>query len=207
MNRIRKYVLSILVGALFANLIAQGENVDRISYSISWTPSISFVDEGEFIFHIIPVDFESLIHYKPFQQLSFASGLGYQRTAMSGPGLSMASSVIDNSLSYKLIVSNYRIPMQISFHFQDNLLKTDTYIKVEYINNIISDRTIHYENEVQSSQDIEILYRPSIGLGLGSFLRTDKAIGIRIEGGVDTYLRKGMFAKLYEIKVKVGIVF
>jgi hypothetical protein len=207
MNRIRKYGLSILIGALFANLFAQQEDVDRISYSFSWTPSFIFVDEGQFIFHIIPVDFESLIHYKPFKQLSFSSGLGYQRTAMTGPGLSMASSVIDNSLSYKSVASNYRIPMQISFHFHDNSSESDTYIKVEYINNIISDKTIYYEDDVQNRKDIEFLYRPSIGLGLGSFLRTDKAIGIRIEGGVDTYLRKGVFAKLYQLKVKIGIVF
>ena len=119
----------------------------------------------------------------------------------------MASSVIDNSLSHKWVVSIYRIPMQISSHFHDNSSISDTYIKVEYINNIISDKTIHYEDDVQSSEDIDVLYRPSIGLGLGSFLRTDKSIGIRIEGGVDTYLRKGMFAKLYQFKVKIGIVF
>lgn len=126
-------------------LVTQAKNKKRAE--------ICIVNEGQFIFHILPVDFESLIHYKPFKQLSFASGLGYQRTAMSGPGRHPAWSVIENNMSYKCVFSNYRIPMQIRYHFNETPTESDTYFKVEYINNIIADKTIHYEYDILSSNE------------------------------------------------------
>jgi hypothetical protein len=206
-GNVKKYIATILIVILFANLSAQVTKDDELRFSLSWTPTVCFVEEGKFIPYILPVDFESLFHYKPFRQYSFASGLGYQRTAMSGPGFSSASSVIDENLSYKWIASEYRVPIQFHYHFKENPSKSDMFLTAEFINNILSDKTIHYEDDVRNSVSTEIYYRPLISIGLGGYFRTDKAIGIRIEGGLETYLRKNMFAKLYQIKMGIGIVF
>jgi len=207
LNKAKKHILSIFFIAFYINLSAQLLESDEYRLSLSWTPIVCFVDEGNFTPHILPVDVESLIHYKPFGQYSFASGFGYQRSVISGPGFSIASSVIEEDLSYKWITSEYRFPLQFHYHFMENPSKSDVFLTVEFINNVLSDKMIHYEDDIRNSVSAEFYYRPLMSIGLGSFFKTEKAIGIRIEGGLETYLRKNMFARSYQIKMGIGIVF
>jgi hypothetical protein len=203
MKRIR---LALFICVFALRLFAQEENDDKLSVSISWTPQVFWLIDGDFDFGAFPIDFESLIYYKPFDRLSFATGLGYLRTSLSGPGVK-ASSSIDNSMSYDWVINTYRIPVQIDYHLSALPEKNDSYLKAVFTNSIMVDKTIQYENDVLISKHSELRYLPSIGLGIGSFLRTDRTIGIQVEGVAETYLRRDLLGKMYVFRLKLGILF
>ena len=207
MKKIKQIGLIIFISVLTLNVFAQKEEVDRLSFSVSWTPEYWGPNDGELRLDAIsPLNFESLVHYKPFRRLSFSTGLGFQRNVMSGLSWP-TNSVIDVDKSYKWVIIEFRVPVQAYFHFSENITNIDTYLKAEFTNEFTFSKLTYYESDIISSKRSNSWYSSSIGLGVGSILRANKSIGILIEGSLGTVLDKDVLFQLYIFKLKLGIVF
>ena len=191
---------------LSVNIFAQNNDVDKLSFSISWTPEYWGPNDGKFrLDAVLPLNFESLIHYKPFGRLSFSTGLGFQRFVMSGLSWP-TNSVIDVNRSYKWVFNEFRVPVQANFHFSENITNVDSYLKAEYTNEFTFSKSTYYESDIISSQRSNSWYSSSIGLGFGSIFRANKSIGILIEGSLGTVLDRDVLFQMYIFKLKFGIV-
>ena len=206
MRKVKEIGLIIFLCMLSVNAFAQNGEIDKLSFSISWTPEYWGPNDGEFrLDAVLPLNFESLIHYKPFRRLSFSTGLGFQRFVMDG--LSWPeNSVIDVNRSYKWVVNEFRVPVQVNFHFSENITNVDSYLKAEYTNEFTFSKSTYYEYDIISKTRSSSWYSSSIGLGVGSIFRANKSIGILIEGSLGTILDKDILFQMYIITLKLGIV-
>lgn len=206
MKKVKQIGLVIFLSVISLPIFAQNNGADRLSFSISWTPEYWGPNDGEFrLDAVLPLNFESLIHYKPFRRLSFSTGLGFQRNVLSG--LSWPeNSVIDVNRSYKWVFNEFRIPVQVNFHLSENKENVDTYLKAEYTNEFTFSKSIHYEYDIITSTRTNSWYSSSIGLGAGSILRANKSIGILIEGSLGTVLDSDVLFQIYIITLKLGVV-
>ena len=206
MKKVEQIGFFMFLCVLSVNVFAQNNEADRLSFLISWTPEYWGPNDGKLRFDaILPVNFESLIRYKPFRRLSFSTGLGFQRFVMSG--LSWPEySVIDVNRSYKWIFKEFRIPVQANFHLSESKANVDTYLKAEYTNEFTFSKSTYYEYDIISSTRTNSWYSSSIGLGVGSIFRANKSIGILIEGSLGTVLDKDVLFQVYIITLKLGIV-
>jgi len=206
MNKAKHIGLIILLILLSFNVLAQNKAADRLSFSISWAPEYWGPNDGEFrLDAVLPFSFESLIHYKTLKRLSFSTGLGYQRSGMSGFSWP-ANSVIDVNKSFKWVFNDFRIPVQAYFHFSENNSNVNTYLKTEFTNVFTFHKSIYYENEIISSTKSNTWYSSTNGLGIGSILRANKSIGVLIEGSLGTILDKDILFQMYIVTLKLGIV-
>ncbi len=197
---------AFFIVVLSTNLFAQDEGVDRFSFSISWTPALYVASIDDFVMDdVLPLNFETLIHYKPYPKLSFSSGIGYQRYVSTGLSWIYLSH-IDTNKSYRWVDNNFRVPINAKYKIFESSANADSYVKAEFINEWMFFKTIQYENEIISSTQSNSWYSPLVGFGIGSMIRKNKPIGILIEGSLETYVREEFFG-MHICKMKFGIVF
>ena len=187
-------------------LFGQENKPTALQYSLSYIPPSFASSEGEFFFVPFYLNFEANINYKPFEVISFTSGLGYLRDQEKIPGIQYSSQIDQNSY-YNVGLSVIRIPMQINLHLIKVPTKTDTYLKVVYTNGVWFFKTTQYENDEITSIEKTNSYYPSIGIGIGSIFLKHKQVGIIVEGVIEKYLRFESFndATWYSIKIGVTI--
>ena len=186
-------------------LFGQENKPNVLSYSLSYIPPSFASSEGEFFFVPIYLNFEANINYKPFEVISFTSGLGYLKEQEKMPGIQYSSQIDQNSY-YNMGLSVIRIPMQINLHLIKVPTKTDTYLKVVYTNGIWFFKTTQYENDEITSIEKTNSYYPSIGIGIGSIFLKHKQVGIIVEGVIEKYLRYDSFNDATWYSLKIGIV-
>jgi hypothetical protein len=186
-------------------LFGQENKPNALSYSLSYIPPSFASSEGEFFFVPFFLNFEANINYKPFEVISFTSGLGYLRYQEKMPGIQYFSPFDQNSY-YNEGLSVIRIPMQINLHFIKVPTKTDTYLKVVYTNGIWFLKTTQYENDEITSIERTNSYEPSIGIGIGSIFLKHKKVGIIVEGTIEKYLRYDTFNNTTWYSLKIGVV-
>lgn len=206
MKRVRQIGVIIFLSLLSFNVLAQNCEINRLSFSISWTPEYWGPNDGKLRLDAInPITFESLVNYRPFSKVSFSSGVGYERHVSEMQSW-IELSVIDLDKSYRWVINEIRIPVQAHYHFSEGVGKTDTYIKAEFRNKFSFSEMNYYDlGELVNSRS-NSWYSSSIGLGVGSILRANKSIGILIEGSLGTILDKDILFQMYIVKLKLGIV-
>ncbi|MCJ7716884.1 MAG: hypothetical protein MUO54_10260, partial [Anaerolineales bacterium] len=160
--------------------------------------------EGEFEFFPIYTNFEANIHYKPFNKISFTSGIGFFIKQETQPDYTSSSS--ESTHTNKVIFSMVRIPMQFNFHLVKSPVKSDSYLKAVYNNTVFFDKVIRYENDEKVGKDHSGGYYPSIGIGLGGVFLKHKPVGILLEGTVEKYLRFGDFTNSTWYYLKIGVI-
>jgi len=206
MKKLIKIGSILLLCTLSLNLSAQEKKDKIISYSISWTPEYWGPNDGKFRFDaMLPINFESLVHFKPFRSLSCASGLGYKRDinkGLSWPELS----IIDTDKSYTWIINKFRVPVQVYYHFSKGMTRFDPYLKTEFINEFNFSNMTYYENDIVSSKQSYSYYDSYLGVGFGNIFRADKSIGIIVEGSLNTVLDKDVLFDMYILKIKLGVL-
>jgi hypothetical protein len=176
-----------------------------LSYSLSYIPPSLISSYGEFEFVPIFLNVEANIHYKPFDFISFTSGLGYNRIGES-IHLSYSSSTIQQSNYEELFVSGIRLPLQFNLHFTKAPLKTDSYLKAVYTNGLSFHKTIQYENGVATGSHHLSYYYPSIGIGIGSIFLKNKPVGLILEGMIEKHLRFDSFKEATWYSMKIGVI-
>ena len=200
------FITSLVLCFLSINTNAQEHERNKVSFSIAWAPEYSGPNDGKFrLDALFPITFESLVHYKPFKKLSFSSGIGYNRHVWEWqfwPELS----IIDLNKSYRWIINEIRIPVQIYYHFSEGKGKTDTYIKTEFRNEFTFSEMIYYDYDEIVNSRSNTWYSSSICMGIGSILRVNKSIGLLIEGSLGTVLDRDFLFGMYIISMKLGIV-
>lgn len=187
-------------------LSAQEKKDKSFSYSISWTPEHWGPNDGKFRLDAVsPINFESLIHFKPLRSLSFASGFGYKKDINKGVSWPELS-IIDTDKSYTWIVDNLRVPVQVYYHFSKGMKRFDPYLKTEFINEFNFSNIKYYENDIVSSKHSYSYYDSYLGVGIGNIFGADKSIGIIVEGSLNTVLDKDVIFEIYILKIKLGLL-
>ena len=77
MKRIKTLWLVPTFILLSIGLFGQDTKSDVLSYSFSYITPYLISSDADFEFEPIYINFEANIHYKPFDRISFSSGLGY----------------------------------------------------------------------------------------------------------------------------------
>lgn len=77
MSKARKFLLFIASLMLSISLFGQDDKSRDISYSFAYLPPSLITSNGEFGWLPIYANFEANVHYKPFDLISFSSGLGF----------------------------------------------------------------------------------------------------------------------------------
>ena len=132
-------------------LCGQEKKSSLLSYSLSYIQPTLISSQGEFEIVPIYLNVEANIHSKPFDFISFSSGLGYNKVSGS-THINYSSSTIERSNYQELFVSGIRLPFQINLHFTEAPVKTDYYLKAVYTNELTLYKTVHYENDVATGQ-------------------------------------------------------
>jgi hypothetical protein len=185
-------------------LPGQEHKSSLLSYSLSYIPPYLISFEGEFEFFPIFTNFEANIHYRPFDYISFTSGIGYFIVQEIQPDYTSSSS--ESTRTNKVTTSMVRIPLQCNFHLVESPDKSDSYLKAVYNNTFYINKVIHYDNDEKVGKDLTGGYYPSIGIGVGSVFLRHKPVGILLEGTVEKYLRFGDFKNSTWYYLKIGII-
>ena len=205
MRNTLKYLLLATFLIISIGLIGQEKKSSVLSYSLSYIPPSIISGDGGFEFVPIYLNVEANIHYKPFDFISFTSGLGYYKDAES-IFLIYSSSTIEQSDYQELFVSGIRLPLQLNFHFTKEPMKTDSYLKAVYTNGFTFHKNIQYENDVATGTRHTSFYDPSIGIGIGSIFLKNKPVGIILEGLIEKYLRYDSFKDATWYSIKIGVI-
>lgn len=205
MRRIKTLWLVASILLLSIGLFGQETKSDVLSYSLSYIPPHLISSNGEFDFVPIYLNFEANIHYKPFDFISFTSGLGYYKDG-EPIYINYSSSTFDNSNYQELHVSGIRLPLQLNFHITKAPMKTDSYLKAVYTNGFTFHKTILYENDVATGNRHTNYYDPSVGIGIGGIFLKNKPVGIIVEGTIEKYLRFDDFTEYTFYSLKIGVI-
>lgn len=203
MKRIKTLWLVATILLLSVSLFGQDTKSDLLSYSLSYIPPSLTSQGGEFRFAPIYINFEANIHYKPFDRISFSSGLGFSKT--ENHMLMMWYPSPDNYLIIK--ESGIRIPIQVNYHITKSPDKTDWYLKAGYTNGVFSTTVRSFENDELTAKSKVRFYEPSAGIGLGGIFLKDKPIGIIVEGTISKHLYKYALHNETWYSLKFGDVF
>jgi hypothetical protein len=190
MKRIKNLWLAATILLLSVSLFGQDTKSDVLSYSLSYIPPSLTSRGGEFRFSPIYFNFEANIHYKPFDRISFSSGLGFSKTETRIPMNWNPST--DNYMT--IVESGIRIPIQVNYHITKSPKKSDWYFKAVYTNGIFSSTVRSFENDELTTKSKTRFYEPSAGIGLGSIFLKDKPIGIIVEGTISKHLYNYKFS-------------
>jgi hypothetical protein len=194
----------LLLGLSFLSY-SQVSKIDRLAYSLSWTPIYYGPNDGEFRFDaIIPVTFETKIHYMLIRRLSLSSGVGFQEWHESNLGWSYWS-IYDPTKSEKWGCHDFRIPFQLDYFLslENKIIKP--YLKSEFVNEFGTSWTKRFQDDIMTSSDSYRTYTNSINIGFGALFRLSNSINILTEGSIGTNLNKSPFDG-YQIKLKLGIL-
>jgi hypothetical protein len=205
MKRIKTLWLVATILLFSITLVGQDNKPSAFSYSLSYIPPSLLSSDGEFEFVPIYLNVEANIHYKPFDFISFTSGLGYYKDSEPLP-LVYNSSSTEHSNYQDLHSSGLRLPLQLNIHFTKAPLKTDSYFKVVYTNGFIIHKIISYENDVATGTKYNSAYFPSVGLGLGGIFLKNKPVGIIVEGTIEKYFRYDLFKDATWYSLKIGVI-
>jgi hypothetical protein len=199
MKRIKTLWLVATILLLSVSLFGQDTKSDVLSYSLSYIPPSLTSWRGEFEFAPTYINFEANIHYKPFDRISFSSGLGYSTTTETYQAWFNEP---DNY--HTLTETNFRIPIQFNYHITKSPDKSDWYLKAVYTNGFFFYKVRSFGNGVLQVNNR--FYEPSAGIGLGSIFLKNKPVGIIVEGTISKHLSK--YALKYETwySLKIGVV-
>ena len=186
-------------------LSGQEKKSSLLSYSLSYIQPTLISSQGEFEFVPIYLNVEANIHYKPFDFISFSSGLGYHKVSGS-TYISYSSSSIEQSNYQELFVSGIRLPLQLNLHFIKAPMKTDFYLKAVYTNGLGFYKTIRYESDEATGTSCTSFYDPSLGIGIGSKFLKNKRVGLIVEGMIEKYLRFDSFNEATWYSLKIGVI-
>jgi hypothetical protein len=187
------------------HIFSQEKRPNDISLSLSYIPPIAVSSNWEFSLFPVFANVEANIHYKPFNFISFSSGLGYfvAQETYAAPPLPSSSEAYTVS---KVRSSLFRIPLQVNYHIQSAPEKTDCYFKVVYTNGILVSKIRRYDNEEFLSGDRSYSYEPSVGIGIGSVFFKRKSVGMILEGTIEKLLRHDSYKDATLYSLKIGIV-
>ena len=194
MKRLDKLLMASGFLLFSLGLLGQENKPSAFSYSLSYIPPSLRSSDGETSFVPKNINLEANVQYKPFDRISFSSGIGYLRYCELLDPIP-TSSTIEQGISYKLSSSALRIPAQFNFHFTKAPKRTDSYIKAVYTNGFTFTQVYEYENDVETDNYTQNNYHPSIGLGVGGIFFKNKPVGIILEGTIEKYLRWDTFNK------------
>ena len=195
----------LLLFGLGFMVYSQDSKINRLSYSLSWTPIYYGPNDGEFRFDaIIPLTLEAKVHYILINRLSFSSGLGFQKWHESNLGWSYWS-IYDPTKSEKWGYYGLRIPLQIDYYLSKENQIIRTYFKSEFVNEFGTNWTKRFQDDMMTFSDSFKTYTNSLNIGFGALVKISSSINILTEGSIGTHLYKSYFDG-YQIKLKLGIL-
>lgn len=208
MKRIKTLLLIPAIVLLSIGLYGQETKSDVLSYSLSYiTPYFITSDflEGEFA--PIYINFEANIHYKPFDRISFSSGLGYFIETKTYYGYIHLGEPRDDDNYSTSTGTNFRIPIQFNYHWWKSPDESDWYFKAVYTNAISFSTSRSFENdELIRKRKSDNYYNPSVGLGIGGIFLKNKPVGLIVEGTIERRLRYPQINSGTLYSLKIGIV-
>jgi len=208
MKRIKTLLLIPVIILLSIGLFGQDTNSDVLSYSLSYIPPyLISTDFMECEFAPIYMNVEANIHYKPFDRISFSSGLGYFTKTEHIQFYSWASEPSDIDYDHTATETNFRIPIQFNYHWWKSPDYPDWYFKAVYTNAILFSTSRSFENdELIRKRKSNNFYTPSVGLGIGGIFLKNKPVGMLLEGTIEKTLRWESFNEATYYSLKIGIV-
>lgn len=203
MKRITSLTI-ILIGLTFSGF-AQDNNPSKLSYSISWTPIYYGPNVGEFrLDAIVPLTFESQLHYRILKQVELSTGCGFQHWQKSSIGWSFLVQ-FDPTKSKVRTANTVRIPIQISYILKHKNQITNSYLKAEYINEFYKGVTrLYSDNILVETVGPYKNYNSSLLVGYGIKSNLSKSIYLITELAVGTYILEDPLNG-YQIKLKIGL--
>jgi hypothetical protein len=208
MKRIKTLLLVPAVLLLSIGLFGQDTKSDVLSYSLSYiTPYLISSDFLECEFAPIYLNVEANIHYKPFDRISFSSGLGYFTETETYGYINWGAPPDAPDYDHTATETNFRIPIQFNYHWWKSPDYPDWYFKAVYTNAISFTKFRSFENdELTSKRKSNYIYEPSVGIGIGSIFLKNKPVGMILEGTIEKTLRWETFSKSTFYSLKIGIV-
>lgn len=198
-----RFIIVVFLCSSSYNITAQLQKKNTLSYSFSWNPEYRIIysthgTNGRTYL----INFESLVHYKPYIRFSFASGLGYRR-ASDGYNISTNSDPIEVNGN----MNRFKVPIQAYFHFPNDKQRYGSYIKTEFINILSLVNSSYYQNGVITDRDSKIYYDQYLGIGIGRIFRENNNTGIKLEGSLSKRIfDKNEYSVLYIFNIKLGIL-
>jgi len=192
---------------LSIGLYGQDTKSDDLSFSLSYiTPYLISSDFLECEFVPIYMNVEANIHYKPFDRISFSSGLGYFIETETYRYINWGEPPDDDDY-HTSTETNFRIPIQLNYHWWKSPDYPDWYFKAVYTNAILYYMSRSFENdELIRKRKSNNLYDPSVGLGIGAIFLKNKPVGLIVEGTIEKTLRWETFSEATYYSLKIGIV-
>ncbi len=208
MNRIKTLWLVATILLLSVGMFGQDTKSDVLAYSFSYiTPYLITTDFLECEFAPIYINFEANIHYKPFDRISFSSGLGYFTTTETYGYINWDTPPDAPDYYHTATESNFRIPIQFNYHISKSPDESDWYLKAVYTNGISFTKSRSFENDIlYRKRKSNNFYNPSIGLGIGSIFLKDKPVGILLEGTIEKTFRWETSNEATYYSMKIGIL-
>ena len=192
---------------LSIGLYGQDTKSDVLSFSLSYiTPYLIYSDFLECEFAPIYMNIETNIHYKPFDRISFSSGLGYFIETETYGYINWGEPRDDDDY-HTSTETNFRIPIQFNYHWWESPDYPDWYFKAVYTNAILFYMSRSFENdELIRKRKSNNFYDPSVGLGIGGIFFKNKPVGLIVEGTIEKTLRWETFSETSYYSLKIGIV-
>jgi len=200
MRRINTLAILVLISL---SSLGQESNNSKTSFSFSYVTPYVVLSDWELGVLPVLLNTEANIHYKPFEKISFSTGIGFLRHAEKYNGYPLS---MGEEHSLKKVSHFIRVPIQTNFHFNRNPGKADSFAKLVFNNILFLDRVAYFENDITISKEKSISYIPAIGLGVGTHFRRDKPVGILLEGLVEQHLRFDDYSDGIWCSVKIGII-
>lgn len=201
----KKAVIFIFLSILTICLAAQDPKIDRISYSLSWTPIYYGPNDGEFrLDAILPVNFEANVFYNPNNRISISSGIGFQEVHKSNLSWGYLS-IYDPTKSEKWGSKVLRVPIQINYFVTKDNRNLSPYVKAEFVNEFITNWLKQYQDVLLTNSDSYNIYSNTIDIGIGAMIRISNSINLITEGSIGTHLSNSPFDG-YQIRLKIGIM-
>jgi hypothetical protein len=150
---------------------------------------------------------EANIHYKPFDRISFSSGLGYFTESETYGHIIWGAPRGEPKPYYTITEYNFRIPIQFNYHWWKSPDYSDWYFKAVYTNAILYSMSRSFEDdELVRKRKSNNFYDPSVGFGIGGIFFKDKPVGLIVEGTWEKTLRWESFNEANYYSLKIGIL-
>jgi len=207
MKRVKTLCLVPTFILLSIGLYGQDSKSDVLSYSFSYITPYLISSDAEFEFEPIYINFEANIHYKPFDRISFSSGLGYFIKTETYRYVNFGTPPDWPDYYYTDTETNFRIPIQFNYHWWKSPDYPDWYFKAVYTNVISFTQIRGYENdELYDKRMSKKIYNPSVGLGIGGIFLKNKPVGLIVEGTIEKRLRYPQINSGTWYSLKIGVV-
>lgn len=201
----KKTVILLFLSILTININAQDAKINRISYSLSWTPIYYGPNDGEFrLDAILPVNFEGNIYYNFLNRIYISSGIGLQDWRKSYISWGILSAY-DPTKSEKWKNTNLRVPIQLSYALTKNENLIRPYLKAEFVNEFDFLKHSQFQDEILVGSNTTKFYANGINFGLGTFLKISNSILLLTEASLGTHLYNDSFDG-YQFKLKIGVM-